>query len=731
MRASFLAMPVANATPPILKSMPDMSKLNTFAGWTVTVTKHPAARGTAGEGVLTTVQMPLVDILALQMSLPMRHGAGYYLFDVTEAGGVGKDQWMVKLGGDTPPGYSQQEGNSMVGQAPPPGAPLDGDVKQIMPGWFYNEALGFLTTPWRETVQWRNGEPLPKPPTTTPHLAAVPANATPWNWPPQQQGGGWGGYSTGGTSEIDTLKAELAEQRRKSEMDELRAEQRRRDDEMQKRMDQQAAGFEKLIATLTAKPVGPSETEQRALREAEEVKRRLDENEREARRREEARVAEDRHREEVRLIREQIAAATASKTDPMMPLLTQMLASQASSAAENIRSMRDAAAATAAVAERNAITPLQVMEIVRNARESGSEGTKIVVESMKDAMSVQKEVFGQLLDVAGQGSQPWYAGAIQEGIGKMGAVAQALMERNQQQAAQAAQQAQQVQQQQRQMRMPPAAARPVAPAQAPIAGTIQPSPRPAAVGPVIPGRAVDTGGRPEGTTFDGKAGEFVLADGRRVKQDFVQQEGWGKVLSMPPYEPGAPTLPAGQAPAPAPASPVQLVPPPAPPEPEAPPAPAATVRGKKQPKPPGRARAVAPPPPPPVEEPDDVVGPLMPPANGHSYTLAEMRAMDSEHVHEVGLLFPDEQFFGVTWSKVLELRAGVAQGMTPDQVANAVLSARQYLQGFGALPPAFEILAAEHVEVLIERLLPEAPEEYQDAVILAIEATLAAEGGAQ
>jgi hypothetical protein len=711
-------MAVTNPTPPILKSAPDMSRLNTFAGHVVTVTKHPAARGTAGEGVLTTMRMPLSDILALQMSLPLRHGAGYYLFDVTEDGGVGKDQWMVKLGGDRSE-FSQQEGNPMVGQAPPPGAPLDGDVKQIMPGFFHNEALGLLHTRWGETVPWRTGDPWPKAPTNASHLAAVPANATPWNWPPQQQPG-WGGYSTGGSSEVDVLKAELQEQKRAREMDELRAEQRRRDDEMQKRMDQQAANFEKLITTLTSKPSGPSETEQRALREAEEVKRRLEQNERDARQREEARAAEERHREEMRLMREQITAVTANKADPMMPLITQMLSSQASSAAENIRLMRDAAAATASVAERNAITLPQMMEIVRSAREGGNESSKIVVDSMKDAMSVQKEVFSALLDVAGQGSQPWYANAIQEGIGKMGAVAQALMERNQREAAAATQPRQPVQQ----MRMPPAAR----PAQVPVAGTIQPTARPAPIGPVIPGRAVDTGGRPEGTMFDDKTAEFVLADGRRVKQDFVAKEGWGKVLSMPPFAPGAPAVPAGQPPAAAP--PVQLVPP----APTAAPAPAATVRGKKKPPQP-RARAAAPPPPPPpaAEEPDEVLGPLPPPANGVNYTLDEMRGLAPEHMYEVASLFPDEQFFGATMSEVVKLRIGVQNGLAPAQVAEAVLGARAYLQGFSQLPPAFEILAAEHVEVLVSRLLPGVPEEYQDAVVDAIEATLEAEsgGGAQ
>jgi len=295
-------MAVAPATQPLLKSQPDMSKINAFeTGITVTVTKHQAARGTPGSLVFPTQTISKEELMALQVTLPLKHGVGYYAFTAADAGGSGEDSWMVRLGID-PTVPQQQEGYFMAGPGLPggpaapmvPSAPLDGDVKQIMPGWFFNEALGLLSTPWRETIPWRQGEALPKPPTGAAHIAAVPPTATPWNWPPQQ--GGWGGYPvSSSSSEIDALKAELAESKRQAELAEMRAEQRRRDDERERREAERLAEdrrreedrtrreeqrreedrrreeartkeMAELIAKLTTKS-GPSEHEQRLERE--------------------------------------------------------------------------------------------------------------------------------------------------------------------------------------------------------------------------------------------------------------------------------------------------------------------------------------------------------------------------------------------------------------------------------------------------------------------------------
>ena len=383
-------MAAAPVTQPLLKSQPDMSKLNTFTGYTVGVTKHLGPRNTPGSSVVATQTMTKEALLALQATLPLKEGPGYFLFQVTDTGGTGEDQWMVKLGVDSSV-PQQQEGYPMAGPgfpgqypAPsmPPAAPLDGDVKQIMPGFFFNEGLGLLRTPWGETVPWRQTDAWPKAPTgSATHLASVPASATPWNWPPQQ-GSSWGGYPIGGgsSSEVETLKAELVEQKRQREMDELRADQRRRDDEQRRREeerdrkdseriaedrrredqrreearryeDQRAkemqAMFERLTA-LTAKPAGPSEHEQRIERELLEEKRRREDGEREAARREEDRRRDEQHRTELAAMNERVERtlreASATRTDPMMTVFKEVLILAASlrgcDDADDARSLR-------------------------------------------------------------------------------------------------------------------------------------------------------------------------------------------------------------------------------------------------------------------------------------------------------------------------------------------------------------------------------------------------------
>jgi hypothetical protein len=760
-------MAAGPVTQPLLKSQPDMSRINSFeTGITTTVTKHQAARGTPGVLVFPTATITKEELLALQVTLPLKNGSGYYAFTVTDAGGSGEDSWMVKLGVD-PTVPQQQEGYPMAGptfpgqhpSAPlPPAAPLDAEVKQIMPGWYFNEALGFLTTPWRETVSWRNGEPLPKPPATAGHLSAVPATATPWNWPPQP--GGWGGYPVGGSSssEIDALKAELAEANRRREMDELKAEQRRRDDEAarreqeriaedRRREDQRIAREEQrriedqrreeartkemaeLIARLTAKPAGPSEHEQRMERELLEEKRRREDSERDAARREEDRRRDEQHRAELAVMNERIERtlreANANRSDPMMTVFKEVLISQQASAAATMQTMREASAATAAVAERNAITPQQVMEMVRTTRDGASESSKTVMETMRGLMKTQQEVMTSMIEIAGQGNQPWYAGAIQEGLNKVGMIGSAMAERNAQQQQQQTEIARLQAQQQVQMRAraaamaapimtPPPSAAPTPLRPVPAAGgRISATPPPPPVAPGLEGRAQHTGGRPEGTTYNKKRDLFILADGREVANAIVQEHGWGPVLAMSPHDDGAPKFPPGTTP---PAAPAAVMPP------------HVNGSGKKT-----RGRRAAPVPTVEVLQPEVLspeVTPPAPPANGQGYTIAELRDLDPDQIRLVVNPLEDVVLFGPLLPAIVDLRARVARGMPADKAAESILGSRQYLASFGgALPPAFELLMAEHYEVLVERLLPGVADDYCQAVAEMLEGQIDAENG--
>jgi len=758
-------MAAASPVQPLLKSQPDMSKINSFeTGMHVTVTKHQGARNTPGVSVLATQTMSKEQLLALQTTLPAMHGPGFYHFTVVDAGGSGEDQWMVKLGADptVPEGvFPMAPPNGLPGlphmtAAPLPVAPLDTSVVQILPGWFYNEAMGFLTTPWRETVSWRQGDPLPRPPAnvgaTATHLAAVPPNATPWNWPGATTG--WGGYPVtgGGSSEVEELKARLAEEQRRRELDELRAEQRRRDEERERReearlaeerrradererreeerraeerrRDEERARKEEesrkemllLFEKITAKPAGPSEYEQRMERELAEERRRREENEREAQRKEEQRLRDEQHRIELREVSERFErglkeAATANKTDPVLTAFKEILTAQSMSSAQNIQTMKDAAAATAAVAERNAITPLQVFEMIRTARDGANESSKTVMETMRGLMSTQKDVFTQMIDMAGSGNQPWYAGAIQEGLNKVGMIGTAMAERNAQQQAleqeNARLRAAVTRRQAATIVTPPPPAGPPQLRSVPAgpAPVVAPTPPPPSPTPGLPGRAQHTGGRPEGTAYDKKREVFILADGREVAESVVQAKGWTDVLAMPPYEPGAPALPAGRA---------------------APAAVAPHVNGSGK-KPRSRKAAAAAP-----AAPEVPAGPAAPapPANGEGYTIKELRAMEPEQIRVVVNPLSDEMLFGLLLPSIADLREHVAKGLPAEKAAEAILSSRQYLAAFGGrIPPAFELLMAEHYEVLVERLLPASPETYRHAVAEVLAVTIDAEEG--
>lgn len=700
---------------PMLKSQPDMSKLNAFAGYMVSVTKHLGPKGTPGTAVVPTQKMPLDQLLALQVNLPLRYNAGYYQFTVTDEGGTGSDEWMVKLGTEVAP---TQEALPMVGQPPypppMPGAPLDPDVKQIMPGWWYNDVLGFLTTPWRETVTWRQGDPLPRPPATANagHLSLVPPNATPWNW--QQQPGGWGGYPATETKspELEAMKLQMAEDRRRTEESDRRREEReredRRADEAKRDREASEARFEKLVTLLTTKPAGPSEGEQRLLRETEETRRRLEESERraaedrkETQRQADQRAAEERHREEMRLVREEIKAATANKTDPMMTLFGTILQTQSATATETARMIRETGDRAAAASERSAT---QVLDLARSQKDSANESSKTVLEGMKGLMEMQTGVYNQLLEVSGSGNQPWYAGVLQEGVGKIGLLGQAILERNQQQAQQP-------------QYVPPqriVQGRPVQqqPGMRPMPG--QPVPQQVAA-PAPPPNT-----RPPDAEYDPATEEFVFPDGWRVNQALVQQTGWVAVLKRRPQ----PNAAAPAAPAPvngtngATATPVAAAPPMVVvPDAILPPAPAAkpTKANKKK-----RRTAATPEP-----EPESA---LTPPANGKGYSTEEIRAMDPEQIEEVVNALDDAMLFGGMLTYVVDLRKRAASGLSVAKAAEFILGTRQYIHSFGASPPpAFELLAAEQLEVLVDRLLPDAPEEYQDAVIEIMEKQLAAE----
>jgi len=662
------------ATPvtPFMKSQPDVGKINTFEGVIVTVTKHPGPKNTVGTTVVPTSTMKKEDLLALPERLQREYGAGYYMFSATDAGGSGSDEWMTKLGPDFP--EVQMAGSNGVTSgfsSQAPGAPqaLGEGVIHLGHGFFYNEAMGTLTTPWRAIVSWKQGDPMP----TAPASAQQPQqpNSTPW-WQQQQNpmAMGWGGYpaNDGESSKIKLLETQLAEERRRRELDDVKTEQRRQQDEINKRIDEQARQtremFEKLAQALTAKPTGPDEAVLRMERQLEETKR---EN-KEILARAEAREREDRLRAEIKASNDAMQAAirdmNANKQDPMLPLLMNMMTSQQAQAAEAVKAIQQSTSTTSAANERSTqmmieqlrgtiMSPVQLVQMMQQAASSGSDGQKMIVESLRDSMTMQREVFGQLLDVSNQGGQPAWVGLVQQTLDKVGSIGTALANRQtaaaQQQAQAEAQQRQQQINTQRQQQI------------------------------------------------NATNAQQAQAQAAQQAQQAQQPSGPQPAAQVP--NPGAPQARLVQTSAPSQAK-----------------APTGKNKIKK-----GRRKKGT--------ENEIIPGTQ----RKEGYTVEEMKEAKPSDVREVTQGIADEQFFGEIYPYINMLRDQVKTGMAPEGAAEMILRNRGEIQAAGIFPPAVQLLYSEQIEVLIERTLPPSVvnDEYRTAVVEIIEAQLVAEASGE
>jgi hypothetical protein len=706
-------MAVAAPVEKLPKSEPDIGKLNAFTGCIATVVKYMQPRGSIGATLVPTVNMPLQEILKLATTLPLQNGAGFYKFTVADAGGTGEDVWMTKLGGDIPTQGPQDGGFPNMASTPNDqqtgGVPTGPNVQHLGRGYYYNAELGVLTTPWGTAANWSRGEALPQPPTSNnqPHLASVPPGATPWSWPgPGQQGqGSWGGNGWGSFPAIDTgesarvkqLEQQIADQNRQREMDTLRAELRRQAEDTQKQ-------FSLLVEKLTARPSGPSESELRLQAELAETKRRQEETERRLQdeRREDQRRVEMRDMEAK--FQTTIRELGTSKQDPMLPMLMTLITQQQASAMEAVKAIQSATATGTAAAERSTqqllsqlqssiMSPIQLMSLLQSAKGDAAEGAKAVVEATKDAMQLQKDVFTQLLEVSGQGGQPWYASAIQGALDRAAQITAALAERSQNQQAQTQLQQQQLQQQQMRRQVPMR--------QNPVQQQMGGAPAPAGAIPA----PVASNERPEGAAYEKDTDEFVLLDGRRFPQPYVQREGWKRVLGLPAATVAreiAEMKAATAAPAPS------------------------GMNGAS-------TGASAP-----TADVIDIVPPAKKPArrktkNGAPQTHEQIAAMieamseaePAEVFNKISHVGDKELFGDLLWPYVENLRATMP---APSDVAKYVLQARGQVQGFGGtVPIALALLDAGQIQVLVERLVPEAEPTYQDACVQAIGAALEAE----
>jgi hypothetical protein len=647
------------------KSQPDVSKLNTFTGYVVTVTKHLGARNTVGTSVVASKSMSKEQILGLMESLPSnpQYGPGFYHFNVTDAGGTGEDTWFVKLGQDVP---QQQQEFTMAGPNGVAPGNFPGNVQALGEGvihlghnFFYNEAMGTLTTPWRTIVSWKQGDPMPQPPTSP--TAASPFVPPPSQWG-QQPGGQWGGYPVQDDSAtVRELKAQIAEDRRTRELEKIREDSRRQTEETNARIAQNQAQvtalIEKLVTAISAKPSGESPELLAIKQQNETLQRQLENDRRDAAAREAAATT----REEMRSMKADterlITTLTANKSDPMLTMVMTVMQQSNASAMEAVKAIQASTGNANTSAERQVqslveqlrstiISPMQMMEMMRSSRGDGAEMSKMVLETTKEMNSLQRNVFEQLLDASSQGGQPPWLQAVQAALEKVGPIGEALM----QQRAQSAQQPRVVVQRVPVYTPPPninasqlAGAPGVAPPPGPTVAEFRPGKEPGSKLPpaIITPTELPRANMPEPIV---------------VPQD--------------PPRAAAPITPIADA---------------------------KKTRGKK--KPPS--------------------GPM---------TIAQIREMDPDELAAGIAPIPDDVFFGPTlWPAIISLRDQVAAGLPPEGLAEMLLSRRTQLTSIVPLPGAVELFLAEQISVLVERIVPDVDEEYHEKVVDVIEAHLETE----
>ena len=727
-------MAVAVALP---KSEPDLSKIQGFTALTVMVSRylHPRQTGTT---VLPPTSMQYEQFLDLYTKLPLQFGPGYYKFSVTESGGTGEDIFMTRLGPEQP-----EDGAMMATGLPISGAngttnpgQVSEGVRQLGHGYMYDEKLGLLTTPWRQIVAWTEGQPLPSPPST----AAVGAATQYGPATPVPGSGGWGVWpvNDGSSDRERRLEASLAEEKRQREMDKLHEEIRRVQDENTKQI---AA----LIAKIGEKPSGPSESELALRREMEETKRqaaetarRAEERERDEQRRREDERRDEQRRQELREMREQNEKALreiagSNKQDSMLAMVTTLMTTMQTSAAEQMKAIQAMMGGLAQASERGALeiarrmetmimNPMQLVQIMNSAKGDGAEAARIILGSVRDSMELQKNTYEMLLEASQAPQQPAWLTAVEKVADKATAIGAAYAER----AAQQQQQQQPPQQVQRVVYQAPPMARP---AQGTVAALPNGTPVVLPPAPVAarPG-AVDTGGRPEGSKYDPSNDTWLLRDGSRIRNTDAQRIGWKAVFAEPqtyvfpagvvvPPPASTAEIPVGAAPVSAPATPVELG--------------AGTTLGAP-------AQPIAPPQlsivPPPAKKPKRPRGKKDQPIDVTKLTLAQLTEMEPEKVFELFSAFSDDVVFGPQiWPYVQQLRAAVASkdpSMTPDKIAEMIMQARQYVKD-GAIKPTpmvIDLVDALQLDVLAARLMPELPPAAVDAVAEAIETRLRAAG---
>lgn len=414
------------------KIAPDMSKISAMVKPRLLVTKKVKGGGRA---VVNGVNLKRVDdLFGYYAKLPKDGGPGTYEFEVFDPDGTEKDKWTIQLGeeSETTTGFSN-EGQSDMGlgfSSSAPGAPepSPGDPTGLQPGkpthigngyWLTlspgDPTKGWLTTPSRQMIPWREGMDLPGTPYGVGSASSTPVNGhqnTTAGYPPMG----------GGDSTAQFYKDQMQDMEKRLERDEQRRSLKEIEDRFTKILEESNKRYEALIAKV-AEPKGPSP-------ETQALQARLDAAERsaeEARRRTEDQARDQRIQSEIQATNQRLETALRdlanNKPDPMatmMPTFISALekasASTQTSLGEYVRSLTS-----------QVMRPEQFFEIIRMAKDRGPEAAlnKEYMEAMRGIFGMMQEVVKMQADMNPE--QPLWANMLQQGFDKMGTLGQSYM----------------------------------------------------------------------------------------------------------------------------------------------------------------------------------------------------------------------------------------------------------------------------------------------------------------
>jgi hypothetical protein len=371
------------------------------------------------------------DILALQDRLLdtktfPKGGPGLYEFDVTDQGSGAKSFWRVRLGGSDDsapmagelriPMTASGQPLGSAGPAPARGvaalptfrspAPLSPESEDLGNGLIYNSKFHLLTYPDGSVYKWSPDQPLPHlaaqasaQQASTPVGASVFGGASPVGAPNPEVA-----ELRAALTGVQTVLAKTQEEAREAQRQRELADERARHEKelvlLREAGEKQINELRDMMKALAAKP---AEDPRIAALEAERRERTLLDAQRD---REAATRAEmDRKFDALTASLRELGS---NKTEPMVTLLTTIMAQQTAQSQENLRLLKESGSAALATAQQSALTPERHMAMLREIREmSENSGSSIINEKMLAVFSNMLDMVTRFNQSQNSGESTW------------------------------------------------------------------------------------------------------------------------------------------------------------------------------------------------------------------------------------------------------------------------------------------------------------------------------------